>query len=48
LALLKEREKHYTFDGKSLVLYVSTTAKENTIVHYEATYYLKRMSITSS
>ncbi len=42
LALLKEREKHYIFDGKSLVLYVSTTAKENTIVLYEASYYLKK------
>lgn len=42
LALLKEREKHYVFDGKALVLYASTTSKENTIVLYEATYYLKR------
>jgi hypothetical protein len=42
LALLKEREKQYVFDGKALVLYVSATAKENSIVLYEATYYLKR------
>lgn len=42
LALLKEREKQYVFDGKALVLYVSNTAKENTIVLYEATYYLKK------
>ena len=44
LALLREREKQYIFDGKTLVLYVSTTAKENTIVLYEDTYYLKRDS----
>jgi len=42
LALLKEREKQYVFDGKALILYVSTTTKENSIVLYEATYYLKR------
>nr|WP_315215264.1 hypothetical protein [uncultured Flavobacterium sp.] len=42
LALLKEKEKQYVFDGKALILYVSTTAKENSIVLYEATYYLKR------
>jgi hypothetical protein len=42
LALLKEREKQYVFDGKALVLYVSNTAKENTIVIYEETYYLKK------
>ncbi len=42
LALLKEREKQYVFDGKALILYVSTTAKENSIVLYEDTYYLKR------
>lgn len=42
LALLKEREKQYVFDGKALVLYVSNTAKENTIVLYEETYYLKK------
>lgn len=41
-ALLKEREKQYVFDGKALVLYVSNTAKENTIVLYEDTYYLKK------
>ena len=44
LALLKEREKQYVFDGKSLVMYVSTAAKENTIVFYEDTYYLKKDS----
>lgn len=42
LALLKEREKQYVFDGKVLVLYVSTTAKENSILLYEDSYYLKR------
>ena len=42
LALLKEREKQYVFDGKALVLYVSNTAKENTIVFYDDNYYLKR------
>jgi hypothetical protein len=42
LAILKEREKQYVFDGKALVLYVSNTAKENTIVLYEETYYLKK------
>lgn len=42
LALLKEREKQYVFDGKALVLYVSNTSKENTIVLYEGTYYLKK------
>ena len=42
LALLKERENHYTFDGKALVLYVSNFAKENAIVLYEDKYYLKR------
>lgn len=42
LALFKEREKQYVFDGKSLVLYVSNTAKENTIVLYGDNFYLKR------
>jgi hypothetical protein len=42
LALLKEREKQYVFDGKALVLYVSNTAKENTIVLYGDNFYLKR------
>jgi hypothetical protein len=42
LALLKKREKQYTFDGKKLVLYVSSSAKENTIVLYKETYYLKK------
>lgn len=42
LALLKEREKQYIFDGKALVLYVSNTAKENTIVLYGDNFYLKR------
>ena len=41
-ALLKEREKQYVFDGKALVLYVSNTAKENTIVLYGNNFYLKR------
>lgn len=42
LVLLKEREKQYVFDGRVLVLYVSTTAKENSILLYEDSYYLKR------
>ena len=42
LALLKEREKQYVFDGKALVLYISNTAKENTIVLYGDNFYLKR------
>ena len=41
-ALLNEREKYYNFDGKELVLYVTTTAKENTILLYDETYYLKK------
>ena len=44
LSKMKEKENQYIFDGKTLVLYVSTTAKENTIVLYEDTYYLKRDS----
>ena len=44
LALLKEREKQYNFDGKVLVLYVSKTAKENYILLYGDNYYLKRDS----
>lgn len=42
LALLNEREKQYFFDGKTLVLFVSTTAKENFILRYNDSYYLKR------
>lgn len=42
LELLKEREKQYVFDGKSLVLYVSNFAKENAIVLYGDNFYLKR------
>lgn len=42
LALLKEREKQYVFDGRVLVVYVSTTVKENSILLYEDSYYLKR------
>ncbi len=42
LALLKEREKQYFFDGKALVLYVLNTDKENTIVLYGDNFYLKR------
>jgi hypothetical protein len=42
LALLKERDNHYIFDGKSLLLYSSNFAKENVIVLYEDKYYLKR------
>jgi hypothetical protein len=44
LALLKEREKQYVFDGKELVIYKSSTAKENSIVLYDKKYYLKRDS----
>lgn len=42
LELLKDNEKHYVFDGKELVLFVSNSTNENTIVLYEATYYLKK------
>lgn len=42
LALMKEREKQYVFDGKALVLYVSTASKENSIIFYGDTYYLKK------
>lgn len=44
LDLLKEREKQYVFDGKALVMYVSTTDKENTILLNQDTYYIKRDS----
>jgi hypothetical protein len=44
LVLLKEREKQYNFDGKELILYVSTAAKENYIILYGDNYYLKRDS----
>jgi hypothetical protein len=44
LALLKERENHYVFDGKELVIYNSNIAKENSIVIYDKKYYLKRDS----
>jgi hypothetical protein len=36
------REKKYVFDGKALVMYVSNYAKENAIVLYGGTYYLKK------
>jgi hypothetical protein len=42
LAILEGREKQYIFDGKALVLYVSTNVKENYIILYEDSYYLKR------
>lgn len=42
LSLLNQKERFYEFDGKLLVLYVSNTAKENTIVHYGDNFYLKR------
>jgi hypothetical protein len=42
LALLKKREKQYVFDGKELVIFVSTSSKENSIILYENNYYLKR------
>lgn len=42
LALLKERENHYVFDGKALVMYVLKAEKENPIILYRETYYLKR------
>lgn len=44
LALLKKRENQYEFDGKVLILYVSTTAIENEIVLYNKKYYLKKDS----
>ena len=42
LASMKEKEKHYVFDGKELVVYVSTSSKGNAILFYEDSYYLKR------
>jgi hypothetical protein len=42
LSLLNQKERFYEFDGKLLVLYVSNTAKENTIVLYGDNFYLKR------
>lgn len=42
LTLLKDRERQYVFDGKVLVLYVSTAAKEKSIILYEESYYLKK------
>ncbi len=42
LALLKERENHYVFDGKALVMYVLKAEKENPIILYKEIYYLKR------
>lgn len=42
LDLLKEREKQYVFDGEELVIFVSTSSKENSIILYENSYYLKR------
>jgi hypothetical protein len=44
LALLKEREKQYNFDGKELILYASTAVKENYIILSGDNYYLKRDS----
>lgn len=45
LALLKERENHYVFDGKELVIYNLNIAKENSIVIYDKKYYLKQNSV---
>lgn len=42
LEILKESEKQYVFDGKKLVLFVSNSTNVNTIVLYEANYYLKK------
>jgi hypothetical protein len=44
LVELRDKEQHYKFDGKTLVLYVSDSATENAIVFYEDTYYLRRES----
>lgn len=44
LALLKDKERKYVFDGKALVMYVSANDKENTILLKQDTYYLKRDS----
>ncbi len=44
LVLLKERDNHYIFDGKELVIYNLNTSKENNIVLYDKKYYLKRDS----
>jgi hypothetical protein len=45
LVELRDKEQHYKFDGKTLVLYVSDSATENAIVFYEDTYYLRRESM---
>lgn len=42
LALLKERDNQYIFDGKVLELYVSNTVKTISIILYENTYYLQK------
>jgi hypothetical protein len=45
LVELRDKEQHYKFDGKTLVLYVSDSATENAIVFYEDIYYLRRESM---
>jgi hypothetical protein len=45
LVELRDKEQHYKFDGKTLVLYVSDSATENAILFYEDTYYLSRESM---
>ena len=45
LANLKERDNKYIFDGKELVIYNSSTTKENSIVLYDKKYYLKQNSV---
>ena len=42
LALLKEKENQYLFDGKVLEIYVSSTVKVISIILYENTYYLQK------
>lgn len=42
LQLLKNREKQYVFNGKSLTLYEASTPKETHVLFYEDNYYLKK------
>ncbi len=40
--LLKIREQQYVFNGKSLILFVSSTPKENYVLLFNEIYYLKK------
>jgi ribosomal protein S17E/ribosomal protein S13 len=45
LAVLKEREKQYLFNGKVLTLYVSDSIKDKVIFLYEDQFYLKEKTV---